>query len=128
MRKIDFVWKGRKVHGAVAVSDGVAWFSVDGEVWTRPLEERSASRSRGTAKGGLGDPKSIVSPMPGKIIKVMKAKGDPVVAGEVVVVMEAMKMEYTLKSSINGEIEEIDSQCRAGEQVSLGAKLVRIKA
>ena len=44
-------------------------------------------------------------------------------AGQVVVVLEAMKMEHVLKADRDGVIEAL--QCRQGEQVSQGAVLVR---
>lgn len=67
----------------------------------------------------------LFSPMPGKITKVLKNQGDQVQQGEVVLVMEAMKMEYTLKSDVAGLIEQMN--CQVGDQVALGKLLVKIK-
>jgi len=45
--------------------------------------------------------------------------------GQVVLVMEAMKMEYTLKSEIDGKIQKIHA--KVGDQVSLGQKLIEFE-
>ncbi|MNU08488.1 2-oxoglutarate carboxylase large subunit [compost metagenome] len=63
--------------------------------------------------------------MPGKVTKLLLGVGSAVQAGQAVLVMEAMKMEYTLKSEIAGTIETIE--CAAGDQVVLGKTLVKIK-
>ena len=62
--------------------------------------------------------------MPGKITKVFKQMGDQVKAGDAMIVMEAMKMEYTLKADVDGSIQKID--CQVGDQVALGKILLVI--
>lgn len=123
MKIIEFNFNGRKVRGAVAEANGVTWYSVEGEVWTTVKESR-ATRTRA---GEHGDPSLVLAPMPGKIIKVTKSKGERVSKGDVVVVMEAMKMEYTLKALANGTIAEISSSCVVGNQVTLGSMLMRLE-
>lgn len=77
-------------------------------------------------KAGRKDTAGVLfSPMPGKITKVLKALGDQVHPGEVVLVMEAMKMEYTLKADIAGTIEQVN--CQVGDQVVLGKLLIKMK-
>lgn len=49
----------------------------------------------------------IKAPMPGLILKVMKNKGDHVMIGEAVIILEAMKMENEIRSSAQGTIKEI---------------------
>jgi biotin carboxyl carrier protein len=63
--------------------------------------------------------------MPGKVTKILLPIDAAVTAGQAVLVMEAMKMEYTLKAEVAGTIETID--CLAGDQVVLGKTLVKIK-
>jgi propionyl-CoA carboxylase alpha chain len=67
-------------------------------------------------------PGSLHAPMPGKVIKVDVEVGDEVTEGQVLVVLEAMKMEHTLRSPHEGTVVEID--CEAGDQVEAGAILV----
>ncbi len=49
----------------------------------------------------------IVSPMPGKILQIKVKIGDKVKADQTLIVMEAMKMELTLKASVDATVEEI---------------------
>lgn len=54
-----------------------------------------------------GDGDHIVSPMPGKVIKVIKDKGQTVNKGDVIMIVEAMKMENNIEAHRDGIIEEI---------------------
>src|SRR5262245_33556403 len=56
---------------------------------------------RGSASGGVG---VAVAPMPGKVIRVLVSVGDRVEAGQALVVLEAMKMETTLRAEIAGTV------------------------
>lgn len=122
MKKVTIDNNGQRLVGAVARVGSTTWFSFNGEVWTRETEGRS---QRGKSSQGALDPSAVKAPMPGKIVKVIANSGDPVEAGAVVIVMEAMKMEYTLKSAANGIIKEV--HCKAGDQVTLGALLVSLE-
>ena len=121
MKKVEFEIGGQRVQGAVARVGSTTWYSLGGEVWTVETESRT---SRG-AKSAGGNANQIAAPMPGKIIKTLRAAGDTVRAGETVVVMEAMKMEYTLKAAADGVIEKIS--CEVGQQVTLGSVLATLK-
>jgi 3-methylcrotonyl-CoA carboxylase alpha subunit len=76
------------------------------------------------AGGGAGEGR-IVAPMPGKIITVMVGKGDAVVKDQPILVMEAMKMEMTIRAGCEGVIGELP--VTAGQQVADGALLVAIE-
>ncbi|MCI0425410.1 MAG: biotin/lipoyl-binding protein [Actinobacteria bacterium] len=67
---------------------------------------------------------SVHSPMPGKVVRVAVAVGDQVSEGQVLMVMEAMKMEHTLRSPHDGVVTEVRYQ--AGNQVESGVVLVVI--
>lgn len=49
----------------------------------------------------------VKSPMPGMVLKILKNKGEEVILGESVVILEAMKMENVIKSTSSGIIKEI---------------------
>ena len=68
---------------------------------------------------------SIAAPMTGKIVSIEVAEGDVVEEGMVLIVMEAMKMEYRLKAPKSGTIKAI--HCQANELVDLGKNLVSLK-
>jgi biotin carboxyl carrier protein len=63
--------------------------------------------------------------MPGKVIAVLVAEGDPVEKGQGLVIVEAMKMENEVRSPINGEIKEI--RTKPGETVEAGKVLLVVE-
>ncbi|HSL26123.1 MAG TPA: biotin carboxylase N-terminal domain-containing protein [Acidimicrobiia bacterium] len=68
---------------------------------------------------------SLHSPMPGKVIKVMVNEGQEVAEGEVLLVMEAMKMEHTLRAPHGGVVRAI--RAAAGDQVEADQVLVVVE-
>jgi len=64
---------------------------------------------------------SVVAPMPGTVLGVVVDVGQQVEAGAVLGLMEAMKMELSLKAPVAGVVTAVGA--RAGEQVALGATL-----
>ncbi len=59
-------------------------------------------------KGGLDSAdNSIVSPMPGKVVKVLVQKGDAVQQGQTLIIVAAMKMESEYKVSQDGIVAEV---------------------
>ena len=99
---------------------GTLWYHFRGETFSFIPE----TKSRGGAGGGGLTHNEIQAPMPGKIIKVMVSQGDSVKTGQALLVMEAMKMEYTLEAQIDGQMERV--RCQPGDQVSLGQELAYI--
>ncbi|MEQ9198548.1 MAG: biotin/lipoyl-containing protein, partial [Rhodospirillales bacterium] len=67
---------------------------------------------------------SLTAPMPGKVIAVQVGVGDRVGAGDALVVMEAMKMEHTIRAPEAGTVAEIFFA--AGDQVEDGAVLLAL--
>ncbi|MDX1467726.1 MAG: biotin carboxylase N-terminal domain-containing protein [Acidimicrobiia bacterium] len=64
---------------------------------------------------------SLHAPMPGKILQIGVAVGDEVEDGQVLIVMEAMKMEHTLRAPHGGIVTEL--RCQVGDQVEGDAVL-----
>ena len=98
------------------------WFHWNGK--TEVLELKSKSNHR-TKDGGTGGGEGVIeAPMPGKIIKSNFSVGDKVDAGETLIVMEAMKMEYSLEADKAGVIKSWNAQ--VDQQVALGEVLAEI--
>lgn len=70
------------------------------------------------------DPGSLTSPMPGRILSVLVGPGDTVGKGDPLIVMEAMKMEHTLRSPVDGTVESVSAS--PGEQVEGNIVLVTV--
>ncbi|MGZ4779507.1 MAG: biotin/lipoyl-containing protein [Thermoanaerobaculia bacterium] len=82
------------------------------------------SLKRGRSEDGLATSGMVRALMPGRVVRVLVAKGDPVQRGAGLVVFEAMKMENEILSPIDGVVEEVFVE--AGQTVDSGAELVRV--
>jgi 3-methylcrotonyl-CoA carboxylase alpha subunit len=67
----------------------------------------------------------VTAPMPATVIRVHVAPGDAVKKGDIVVVLEAMKMELPLRALGEGIVSAV--RCRAGELVAADATLVEFR-
>ena len=63
-----------------------------------------------SSKKDKADKEFIKAPMPGKIIDVLVREGSPVLRGEPVVILEAMKMQNEIVSPVNGIITKISAK------------------
>ena len=87
----------------------------DGDVQLTELP-RFPDRSLEAPAGGL------VAPMPGKVVDVLVQPGAKVQAGDLLLLLEAMKMEHRITAPAGGVITDV--RVRPGEQVANGALLV----
>jgi acetyl-CoA/propionyl-CoA carboxylase biotin carboxyl carrier protein len=87
----------------------------------RPAPKRSASRSGRAAAAG----DALASPMQGTIVQVAVEEGQGVAAGDLVVVLEAMKMEQPITAHKSGTIRNLTAQ--VGQTVASGAVISEIK-
>ena len=83
---------------------------------------RSASSAGASAAGGDGN---ISVPMQGTIVKIKVSEGDFVNAGDILVVLEAMKMENNIASDVSGVITAITVQ--EGDSVGAGDVIITIE-
>ncbi len=68
----------------------------------------------------------LTAPMPGKVVSFAVQAGDQVKPGQVLAIMEAMKMEHTLTAPADGEVLEL--LYAPGDQVAEGAELLRLSS
>ncbi len=66
----------------------------------------------------------LTAPMPGKVVSFAVQAGDAVKAGQVLAIMEAMKMEHTIAAPADGVVAEL--LYAPGDQVAEGAELLRL--
>jgi acetyl-CoA/propionyl-CoA carboxylase biotin carboxyl carrier protein len=85
---------------------------------------RSAGGRRGTGAAAGGD--TLTSPMQGTIVKIAVADGDTVAEGDLVVVLEAMKMEQPLNAHKSGVVSGLAAG--VGDVVAAGAPICQITA
>jgi len=82
--------------------------------------------SRYPRAAGASEHESAYAPMPGQVLKVLVEVGQSVAAGDALVILEAMKMEQTLRATSDGVVETI--RVRIGDLVVPGDILVEISA
>tara|TARA_B100001250_G_scaffold410908_1_gene438331 strand:- start:4980 stop:5444 length:465 start_codon:yes stop_codon:yes gene_type:complete len=92
------------------------WVHIDGHTFC--IEKIEAGSSDDGTDGGM------IAPMPGKILEVMVEKGQTVESGQLLMIMEAMKMEHRIVAANGGVIMTLNYQ--KGDQVQQGAILVEI--
>ncbi|WP_394273942.1 biotin/lipoyl-containing protein, partial [Peptoniphilus lacydonensis] len=73
------------------------------------------------ASGGSGD---VVAPMPGTVLKVNVNSGDTVASGDVILILEAMKMENEIVAPCAGKVT---LNVKAGETVDTDALLASVE-
>ena len=86
------------------------------------VKTRKSRSARGAAKGG-GD--ELTSPMQGTIVKVAASDGDTVAEGDLILVLEAMKMEQPITAHKAGKVSGLSA--KPGDTVTSGAVLATIK-
>jgi len=108
--------------GSTVTIDGhkfdVTFTGDEGNPAVSPPRSRAASMATPVGSG------AIVAPIPGKIIAICVKVGDPVLANQVVLKLEAMKMENDIASPISGTVKEI--AVSEGSETSTGQLLMTI--
>jgi acetyl-CoA/propionyl-CoA carboxylase, biotin carboxylase, biotin carboxyl carrier protein len=104
---------------AVACTAEAVWVARDGH----QLQARTERKARAGAAALAG---SLEAPMPGTVLLVHVANGDEVAAGDVLLVLESMKMELSITAPAAGIVEGLE--VRPGDRVALRQPLVAVTA
>jgi len=110
---------GRRFRVAVVRTAGGSWVGWRGESTFIEPKVTAGAQSR-------ENPDEVRAPLTGKVIKVSVSAGEQVEVDQVLVILEAMKMEYRLTAPRSGAVDEV--RCNEGELVDQGATLVRMGA
>ena len=117
---------------------GKNFFSLNGQEWMKIIPFQKCSKVyeaseeykvyRGFKPSGLTevDAGSLVSQMPGKIVKVLISTGDEVKKGQTLIILEAMKMENEIKAGKDGVISEIFVS--EGESIESSKLMISLEA
>jgi biotin carboxyl carrier protein len=97
---------------------GATWVFLDGEV---AVIAPTSTRARTTA---ADEQASLAAPMPATVVEVAVRPGQKVAAGDVLIRLEAMKMELPVRSPRDATVVAI--KCREGELVQPGVPLLEL--
>ena len=101
------------------------FFELNGQPREVVVPDRSlASTVREAPKADPSDPNQVPSPLPGLVVGVAVAVGDPIRKGQKLLTIEAMKMETTLYAERPGRVAEV--LAAVGKQVETGELLIRL--
>ncbi len=113
---------GRRSHEILLATQGdVSFVSIDGREYEIVFENAIGVFEHQAAKSGDA---IVRAPMPGSVVDAPVSAGDEVSAGDVLIVIESMKLETSLRATRNGVVETVHFQ--QGETFERDAALVTL--
>jgi 3-methylcrotonyl-CoA carboxylase alpha subunit len=118
---------GARLSRVFAVTqDDIIWVFHDGNTFELTIERDAdfaseASHERKRAAHG----ESLTSPMPATVVSVQARPGDRVERGDVLIILEAMKMELPVRAPASGVVSAVN--CKAGDLVQPGVPLINLQ-
>jgi 3-methylcrotonyl-CoA carboxylase alpha subunit len=103
-----------------ARASGTTWVFIDGQVYV--IQAQTPGR-RGVSHGD--DDTALSAPMPATVVSVHVAEGQNVARGDVLITLEAMKMEIAIRAPRDAVVRRV--QCRPGELVQPGVALLEME-
>jgi 3-methylcrotonyl-CoA carboxylase alpha subunit len=111
----------RAVRAAAARDARGIWVSLEGRLYLFEVVHRHADAGADAETSG-----EVLAPMTGRVVAVEARAGAPVREGDLLLTIEAMKMEFKVTAPASGTAREV--ACAPGDRVELGQVLVRIEA
>lgn len=111
-------------HGKATLLDEYEALAPAPAVVSAPVKSEPVPSAPVPAPVSLADGETISAPMPGNIIRVDVKEGDKVTAGQVLVILEAMKMENEIVATKDGTIAQVITS--KGAVVETGSPLIVI--
>jgi 3-methylcrotonyl-CoA carboxylase alpha subunit len=112
---------GRQMRATVAWEGDAILVDLDGETTRFEPDERP-----GGGRDDIAAPSGLAAPMPGTVIDVLARPGMAVSRGAALVVLEAMKMEQTVRAPVDGVVEAV--HVSRGMQVAEGTELISFRS
>jgi len=129
-RLVQGSWEILSVDGRVLEAKGVAYTArVEADrvaVYLAGEWHRFGLVSQPSVAGLGAGKDALQAPMPGVVLAVRAADGDQVQRGQILIVLEAMKMEHALSAGGDGKVTEL--RVKAGDRVREGDLLLKISA
>jgi oxaloacetate decarboxylase alpha subunit len=104
---------------------------VEGQVYHVEVAENgevkniaAASSNPTSSPAPVGEGTDVAAPLSGNILKILVAQGQPVNEGDVILILEAMKMETEVRSAVSGVVQQVIA--KEGDAVQAGQTIMVI--
>lgn len=118
---------GKSYESFISESDEGWQVLMRGKQYQITVEDEREKRLKAAAGGGVaeGGEFNLKAPMPGLVVAIPVAEGEEIKKGQVLIILESMKMQNELKSPKDGIVERI--RVKAGESVEQKQALLSVK-
>lgn len=116
---IEIEVEGRRIRAASARDARGIWISLQGRLYLFEVPHRHAGAAMDAESSG-----EVPAPMTGRVVAVEAREGAPVREGDLLLTIEAMKMEFKVTAPASGPVRQV--ACAPGDRVELGQVLIRI--
>ena len=118
---------GRSHEGYVRESDDEWQVLLRGRLYPAKVEDEREKRLRAAAGGGVAETGefNLKAPMPGLVVAIPVSEGQDIKKGDVLLILESMKMQNELKSPRDGKVSRI--KVKAGESVEQKQALLSVQ-
>ena len=118
---------GKSHESYVAQADDIWQVLLRGRLYPVTVEDEREKRLRAAAGGGLAETGEfhLKAPMPGLVVAVPVEEGQEVKRGQVLLILESMKMQNELKAPRDGKVNRI--RVKAGESVEQRQTLLSVQ-
>ncbi len=122
----SLIVNGKSYETDVDYQDGIYNVLTEGDLFKIEVMDELKKKMLERRGGSAAEGKQIIkSEMPGSIVDVKIKVGDEVKEGDVLLILEAMKMQNEIKAPKDGEVKEL--YVKAGENIDADAKMVVIE-
>ncbi len=118
--RMELLIDGRQVAAYVSSDGQRRWVTVGGRTFV--LTKAATARRSAPAHDGSSE---LTAPLPGQVRAVNVSAGDAVTKGQVLAVLEAMKMEIRLQAPFDGTVASVDA--KVGQTVEREQMLIRLQ-
>ncbi len=128
MKKRKVKVDGEEYEVELEKQEGVWNVSIDGKIFSIEIEGGSIEESSGSKRKKKGRGKksgTISSTIPGKIVSIAVEEGANVVEGDVVMILEAMKMQNEIQAPLSGTVTAVN--CKPGDSIEANSPLLIIQ-
>ena len=109
----------RFIKSVITEGENEKYVFVDGDVFkVKPVELTGVKKTKKKEEGDLS------SPISGKVVSIKTKEGSKVKKGDVLIVIEAMKMEYLIRAPYDGKVKKINF--KENDQIEIGQNTVEL--